>query len=101
MKRYCALLLAAACAEAQPVPGPTPTRLVTAPPPRAEPPFEARSWVDQYGNAVECEAAARKLRDRNPQNGWDALRACVEKTRFSRGAFTYLNLLTSGFWDED
>src|SRR5437588_425813 len=31
MKRYCALLLAAACAEAQPVPGPTPTRLVTAP----------------------------------------------------------------------
>jgi hypothetical protein len=97
------LALLAACAGAPSTPEPVaqaPTRLTPSPPPR-EVPFDAKSWVAEQANAAECEQGARRLRDRNPQQGWEALRACVDRTRYARGAFTHLNLITSGFWDED
>ena len=103
MKHIAALLLATACAGAPPSPEPAPqapTKLVTAPPPR-EVPFDAKSWVAEQANAVECEQGARRLHDRNAAQGWEALRACVDKTRYPRGAFTNLNLVTSGYWDEE
>jgi hypothetical protein len=41
------------------------------------------------------------MHKQNPNQGWEALRACVEKSHFARGQFTHLTLLTNGFWDED
>ena len=96
------LVLLAACAGAPPSPEPVaqaPTKLTAVPPPPREVPFDARSWVNEQANAAECEQGARRLRDQNPRNGRDALRACVDKTRYARGPFTHLS--TAGFWDED
>ena len=103
MKKLATLILAAcACASAPPAAEPQ-TRLVTAPPPppQREQPFDARTWVADQTNASECEAGARRIHERNAAQGWDALRACVEKPSFSRGQFTQLNLLVSGYWDQE
>ena len=61
---------------------------------------DGRSWAADYVNAAECETAARRMHDDNSQQGWEALKGCVEK-HYARGSFTYLNLVTGGFWDED
>lgn len=104
MKRlFLALLISCAGASPSLEPAPqAPTKLTAAPPPAMhEAPFDAKAWVADQVTAIECEAAARRIREVNAQQGWEALRACIEKTRFARGAFTHLNLLTSGAWDED
>src|SRR5260370_39864555 len=95
MKTIALVLLCAACAGAPLEPVATsPTKL--APAPRS---FDARSWVGDYVNAAECETAARRLHNDEPQPGWEALKACVEK-QYPRGSFTYLNLVTGGVWGE-
>src|SRR5205085_2152162 len=33
--------------------------------------------------------------------GWDGLKACIERTRWPRGEFTHLELITRGAWDRD
>jgi hypothetical protein len=96
MKTTALALLCAACAGAPLEPVATaPTKL--APAPRS---FDARSWVADYVNAAECETAARRMHNDDPEPGWEALKACVEK-QYARGSFTYLNVVTGGFWDED
>jgi hypothetical protein len=104
MRTTAIALLCAACAGAPPAPEPAPqapTRLTATPQP-VERPFDSKSWVADQATAIECEAGARRIRERSPQQGWEALRACVDKTRFqARGPFTQLHLLTSGAWDED
>jgi len=70
-----------------------------APPPRQQA-FNARAWVSRQETAPECEASARALRHSNPQSAWEALRACIEVGRFSRGPFTQIALLTA-YWEEE
>lgn len=88
-----------ACATAEPVP-PEPTRLVAAPA-RKPPLFDAKSFAGEQLTPAECESAARQLRKTNPGQAWEALKACVDRTRWPRGEFTQLERLTGGFWDED
>ena len=102
-----ALVLAAAGASAQDAedsspkpPAPPDNEVVpnTAPPRR--PSFDARIWVRSQETAMECEMSARAMRQQNAQYAWQALRACIEVGRFSRGPFTQLSLLTT-HWDEE
>src|SRR5260370_32711916 len=65
MKTIAPVLPGAACAGAPLEPVATsPTKL--APAPRS---FDARSWVGDYVNAAECETAARRLHNDEPQPG--------------------------------
>lgn len=89
-------LLACATGEPALVP-PTPTRL-QAVPPRV---FDARSFAAEHFTPADCEVGARHIRQDNPEQGWEALRACVDRTRWPRGEFTQLERLTGGFWDQD
>src|SRR5437879_5355746 len=41
------------------------------------------------------------MHQNNADQGWAALNACVERTRWPRGEFTLLERLTGGFWDLD
>jgi hypothetical protein len=63
--------------------------------------FDARAFAASQPTALECEAAARRQRDASADQAWAALVACVERTRWPRGDFTYLERLTGGFWDHD
>jgi hypothetical protein len=62
--------------------------------------FNPKVWVSWQDAAADCEASARAMRDSSPDDGWQALRACVELGRFNRGPFALLNLLTA-YWDEE
>jgi hypothetical protein len=88
---------AVACAAQQIVVPPAPTRL-EAVPPRL---FDARAFAAEQPTPAECETAARVQRQTSPDQAWDALRACVERSRWPRGEFTQLERLTGGFWDQD
>jgi len=101
--------LALACASSKPAPDPLPTAppagptelgdaAVPAPPKPST--FNARVWVGWQETALDCEASARAMRSSNPQHAWEALRACIQIGRFSRGPFTQIALLT-GYWDEE
>src|SRR3954468_10282652 len=68
---------------------------------RAAPAFDARAFAASQASPFDCEAGARTLRDSSPDQAWSALVACVERTGWSRGDFTYLERLTGGFWDPD
>lgn len=99
MRLIVALLLATACASAETPPPPAPTRLEVVPPkPR---PFDARAFAADQLSPLECEKSAREMHDYNADQGWQALTACVERTRWPRGEFTILERLTGGFWDAD
>ena len=98
MKKLVLLALAAACATTEPPVPPQPTQLRAAP---APPPFDARQFAAEQLTPQECEAAARRLHATNPDQGWQGLVACVERTRWPRGEFTNLELLTHGEWDGD
>jgi hypothetical protein len=89
--------LAIACATPQAAVPPAPTRL-EAMPPRT---FDPKAFAAEQLTPAECETSARQIRQENPSQGWDALRACVERTRWPRGEFTQLERLTTGFWDQD
>ena len=93
-----------ACATTEPIAAPTPaaapTRLeaVPRPPP---PPFDAKGFAAEQLTPIECEKSARRIHDVNPDQGWAALGACIERTRWPRGEFTQLELLTGGYWDDE
>src|SRR5260370_13627751 len=91
----CSLALAVATPQAAVPPAPTRPEAV---PPRT---FDPRAFAAEQLTPAECETAARRIRQESPSQGWDALRACVERTRWPRGEFTQLERLTTGFWDQD
>jgi len=86
-----------ACATRQIVVPPAPTRLEAVPPR----PFDSRAFAAEQPTPAECETAARAQRQTSSDQAWDALRACVERSRWPRGEFTQLERLTGGFWDQD
>ncbi|HTO96133.1 MAG TPA: hypothetical protein VMK66_03730 [Myxococcales bacterium] len=98
-----------ACASTEPIAAPTPlaapTRLQAVSPrpeaPRQPPPFDARSFAADQLTPLECEKSARNLHDFNADQGWAALGACIQRSRWPRGEFTQLEVLTSGYWDQD
>ncbi|HEY4883845.1 MAG TPA: hypothetical protein VII08_09410 [Myxococcales bacterium] len=96
----CALI---ACATAEPIAAPAPasgpTRLETLP--RPAPPFDAKGFAADQLTPLECEKSARQLYELKPNQGWAALVACVERSRWPRGEFTHLELLTRGTWDQE
>ena len=94
------LFLTAACATAETPISPAPARLEIVPP-RQPPPFDARAFAADQLSPAECESAARQMHQNNADQGWAALSACVERTRWPRGEFTLLERLTGGFWDLD
>jgi len=92
--------LAIACATAEPSVTPRPqTPLVASP--RPPPLFDAKQFAAAQLTPAECEVAARQLRDDNPDQAWQGLAACIERSRWPRGEFTQLELLTRGAWDQD
>lgn len=95
------LLLACATTEpiAAPTPAAAPTRLEAAP--RQPAPFDARGFAAGQLTPIECEKAARNLREVSPEQGWAGLSACIQRSRWPRGEFTHLELLTGGAWDQD
>lgn len=97
MRRLALLPLALACATAQqPVP-PAPTRLSAV----ATPSFDARGFAAVQTTPNECEESARILQRTSRDDAWSALRACVERSRWPHGAFTRLQTLIGGAWDEE
>ena len=68
---------------------------------RAVQPFDAKAFAAAQPSPFDCESAARRMRDVAPDNAWAALAACVERQGWPRGDFTYLERITSGFWDQD
>jgi hypothetical protein len=96
----CALI---ACATADPIATPAPasgpTRLEAFP--RPAPPFDAKGFAADQLTPLECEKSARQLYELKPDQGWAALVACVERSRWPLGEFTHLELLTRGTWDHE
>ena len=80
--------LAAGCAETHPDPL-EPTKVALSQPAQqaqARRAFDATAWVAMQDGARDCEQSARSIRKDNPEEGWQALRACIEKGKFARGA---------------
>ncbi len=99
MRRLLLLPLAFACATVtaqQQVPAaPTPLRAAA---PAA---FDARGFAQAQSTPAECEESARSMRQTSRDDAWSALRACVERSRWPQGAFTALQTLIGGAWDDD
>lgn len=74
---------------------PAPVEPVAAPPVSSQP-FDARTFAQRYPNPDTCEAAARQLRKTSANDGWAALRACVNGTHF-----TLIRSLLVPEWDAD
>src|SRR6266446_862864 len=68
---------------------------------RAAGSFDPRAFAASQPSPWDCESAARRLRDTTPEQAWAALVACIERQGWPRGDFTYLELITGGFWDQD
>ena len=88
---------ALACATAEPAVPPAPTRL-EAMPKRA---FNSSNFAAEQLTPADCETASRQIHQQSADDGWSALRACVERTRWPRGEFTQLERLTGGYWDAE
>ena len=80
-------------------PSGAPTRLEAVP--RPAPIFDGKQFALGQLTPAECETAARQLRQLNPDQAWEGLKACVDRSRWPRGEFTQLERLTGGFWDQD
>lgn len=65
-----------------------------APPPRAS--ADPKAFTARYPNPALCEAAARRLQAESRDEGWAALKACIELT-----PFTQIRALLGGAWAED
>ncbi|MCK8498116.1 hypothetical protein [Myxococcus fulvus] len=65
-----------------------------APPPSAS--ADPKGFVARYPNPALCEAAARRVQAESRDEGWAALKACIELT-----PFTQLRALLGGAWTED
>src|SRR5256885_3999260 len=63
--------------------------------------FDPRVFAASQPSPWECETAARPLHETAPEQGWAALVACIERQGWPRGDFTYLERITTGFWDQD
>lgn len=63
--------------------------------------FDARAFAASQPSPFDCEVSARRLRETAPDQAWAALVACVERQGWPRGDFTYLERITSGYWDQD
>ena len=98
----CFLLFA--CATTEPIATPTPQagpiRLEAAPKP-PPPQFDAKGFAADQLTPIECEKSARHLYELRPEQGWAALVACIDRSRWPRGEFTQLELLTRGVWDQE
>lgn len=92
----CSFALACATAEPIYVP-PSPTRLEAAP----RRTFDPKAFAADQLTPADCETAARQIHQQGADDGWNALRACVERTRWPRGEFTQLERLTGGYWDTE
>ena len=80
-------------------PPPQPTQLVelsSPPPPKKAAKFNARAYVAHVDNPALCEQVARQLHETEPDHGWAALKACVDK-----GVFTEIRALVAGPWDDE
>ena len=98
LRRLAVLVPLLACAgPSAEAPGPVPTRLE----PRIAAAFDAKYFASTQLSPSECETGARRLHETSADNGWDGLKACIERSRWPRGEFTLLERLTGGFWDED
>jgi hypothetical protein len=95
--------LVIACATTEPIAAPTPqaapTRLEASP--RQPAPFDSKGFAAAQLTPLECERSARQLYEIKPDQGWAALVACIERSRWPRGEFTHLELLTRGAWDQE
>jgi len=76
---------------------PTPSGSVS---PGGKSTFNPKVWVGWQDAAAECEASARAMRETDPADAWQALKACIELGRFNRGPFVQLNLLTT-YWEDE
>ena len=94
------LLCLIGCATAEPTVTPQPQTKLE-PSPRVAPAFDPKAFAAVQLTPVECERAARELRETNPDQAWQGLAACIERSRWPRGEFTHLELLTRGAWDQD
>ena len=54
-----------------------------------------------YGDLSDSVGLVKLLYELKPDQGWAALVACVERSRWPRGEFTHLELLTRGTWDHE
>ena len=63
--------------------------------------FDARGFAAAQATPAECEHSARLQQKTSRDEAWSALRACVERARWPHGAFTALQTLIGGAWDED
>ena len=90
---FCCLALG--CATAEPIVPPAPTRLEASP----RRTFDPKAFAADQFTPADCEMAARDIHRTSADDGWNALRACIERTRWPRGEFTLLERLTGGFWD--
>ena len=86
-----------ACATAEPIVPPAPTRLEAVP----RRTFDPKAFAADQFTPADCETASRQIHQQSADDGWNALRACVERTRWPRGEFTQLERLTGGFWDKE
>ncbi|QSQ15513.1 hypothetical protein [Myxococcus landrumensis] len=75
-------------------PAPIVTRTPEAPPPGAK--EDPKGFVARFPNPAVCEAAARRLQAESREEGWAAIKACIELT-----PFTQMRALLSGPWNED
>jgi hypothetical protein len=91
-----ASLLAACAATLSPAPAVSTQLRVVAPAA-----FDARGFADEHSTPAECEQSARSLQKTSRDEAWSALRACVERAHWPHGAFTALQSLVDGAWDEE
>jgi hypothetical protein len=95
-----AVLAAALCACAETHENLEPTKIELAPSPAPPPlvqspaqqqttarrPFDASAWVAMQDGAIDCEKTARQMKRDEPEEAWQALKACIERGKFARGA---------------
>ncbi|MBS2028975.1 MAG: hypothetical protein JST54_13825 [Deltaproteobacteria bacterium] len=79
-------------------PNGTPIRVIERPAPdlASTTDFDAKAEAHRFDHAADCEIEARRLKSRNPDRGWQLLRACID-----RGDFTELRALLDGPWDAE
>ncbi len=63
-------------------------------------PFDPAGFVAPFQLPADCELAARGAARRNPDEGWQGLRACVDRRGYRRGSggFTELRGVLSSSW---
>ena len=90
-----------ACATTEPIATPTPQagpiRLEAAPKP-PPPQFDAKGFAADQLTPIECEKSARHLYELRPEQGWAALVACIDRSRWPRGCGSPTSTRGAGCW---